>query len=169
MLLLSSTFFQNQLFQKILSGTLSVSHSLDPDQDWHFVGPDLVQTVCKHYKQTPKVAACKERVVIKQQVRKEKKPSFFKAEHETYIEDFFIEKRHTAISLLLIWEWFIYHNIFFHQFRKACIIYRISDWECLRRLMTQRVILFFSRADSSFMWFLNLLKSLMQNYPACKS
>ena len=34
MLLLSS-------FQKILSGTLSVSKCLDPDQDWHSVSPDL--------------------------------------------------------------------------------------------------------------------------------
>ena len=43
MLLLSSAeLFQNQLFQKILSGTLSdLSNSLDPDQDRHFVGPDL--------------------------------------------------------------------------------------------------------------------------------
>ena len=43
MLLLSSAeLFQNQLFQKILSGTLSdLSNSLDPDQDRQNVGPDL--------------------------------------------------------------------------------------------------------------------------------
>ena len=44
-LLLSADFFQNELFQKILSGTLSVSNSLDLDQDQRSVSPDLVQTV----------------------------------------------------------------------------------------------------------------------------
>ena len=36
-------FFQNLLFWKILSGmhTIIVSNSLDPDQVWHSVGPDL--------------------------------------------------------------------------------------------------------------------------------
>ena len=35
-------FFLNKLFQKILSGILiSVLNSLGPDQDRHFVGPDL--------------------------------------------------------------------------------------------------------------------------------
>ena len=33
--------FQNYFFQIILSGILSVSNGLDPDQDQHFVGPDL--------------------------------------------------------------------------------------------------------------------------------
>ena len=33
--------FQNQVFGKIISGTLSVSNSLDPDQVRHYVGPDL--------------------------------------------------------------------------------------------------------------------------------
>ena len=39
----SADFFQNQLFQKILSdrNTTRVSNSLDPDQAAHFVGPDL--------------------------------------------------------------------------------------------------------------------------------
>ena len=37
----SANFFQNQLFQKILSWIPSVSNSLDPDQARHFVGPDL--------------------------------------------------------------------------------------------------------------------------------
>ena len=41
LLLSSADFFQNQLFQKILSGTLCESNCLDPDQDRHFVGPDL--------------------------------------------------------------------------------------------------------------------------------
>ena len=42
-LLLSADFFQNKLFQKILSGSRSirVSNGLDPDQDQHSVGPDL--------------------------------------------------------------------------------------------------------------------------------
>ena len=34
-------FFQNYIFPKILSGIQPVSNSLDPDQDQHFVGPDL--------------------------------------------------------------------------------------------------------------------------------
>ena len=29
-----------------------MSNSLDPDQARHFVGPDLVQTVCKGHQQT---------------------------------------------------------------------------------------------------------------------
>ena len=37
----SADFFQNQLFQKILSHIPLVSSSLDPDQAQHFVGPDL--------------------------------------------------------------------------------------------------------------------------------
>ena len=35
----STDFFQNELFEKILSGTLS--NSLDPDHGRHSVGPDL--------------------------------------------------------------------------------------------------------------------------------
>ena len=42
MLLLSSAdFLQNELFQKEFRNTISVSNSLDPDQDRHSVGPDL--------------------------------------------------------------------------------------------------------------------------------
>ena len=41
MVLLSSADFSKLTFQKILSGTMSVSNVLDPDQDRHFVGPDL--------------------------------------------------------------------------------------------------------------------------------
>ena len=41
MLLLSSADFFQVNFKKILSGTLSVSNSLDPDQAQHSVGPDL--------------------------------------------------------------------------------------------------------------------------------
>ena len=35
--------------------TIRVSNSLDPDQDRHSVGPDLVQTVCKSYQRMSKV------------------------------------------------------------------------------------------------------------------
>ena len=38
---LSSADFQNQLFPKNLSETLSVWNRLDPDQEQHFVVPDL--------------------------------------------------------------------------------------------------------------------------------
>ena len=42
LLLPSAELFQNQLFKKILSGTLSnLSNILGPDQDRLFVGPDL--------------------------------------------------------------------------------------------------------------------------------
>ena len=40
-LFLSGDIFQNQHFQKIFSGTLSVSNGLDPDQAQHSVRPDL--------------------------------------------------------------------------------------------------------------------------------
>ena len=56
MLLLSSDFLK-----KNLSGTLSVisiSNRLDPDQDQHFVGPDLVPNCLERLK------ASKERVQI---------------------------------------------------------------------------------------------------------
>ena len=36
----SADFFQNQLFEKIISGTPSVSNNLDPDQARRSVGPD---------------------------------------------------------------------------------------------------------------------------------
>ena len=39
-----------------------MSNSLDPNQAPDFVGPDLVQTVCKGYQQTTKVATSVERV-----------------------------------------------------------------------------------------------------------
>ena len=42
--------------------TSRVSNSLDPDQDGHSVGPDLVQTVCKGFQQMTEVVASKERV-----------------------------------------------------------------------------------------------------------
>ena len=42
-LLLFADFFSKLAFQKILSGTLPIrmSNSLEPDQDRHFVGPNL--------------------------------------------------------------------------------------------------------------------------------
>ena len=56
LLLASADFFQNELFQKILSGTLSEcqTNSLDLDQDQCSVGPDL------GYDQTTKVGTSKE-------------------------------------------------------------------------------------------------------------
>ena len=66
MLLLSSAdSFQNYLFQKIISGTISVSNYFDPDQDRRTVGPDWVRTVFKGYQQTTNVAASKGRVYVK--------------------------------------------------------------------------------------------------------
>ena len=59
------TFFQNYLFQKKFSGT-----PLECQTVWIQIRTDVVsvliwiQTVCKDYKQTAKVAACKERVNI---------------------------------------------------------------------------------------------------------
>ena len=68
MLLLSSgDFFQNQLFQKILSGTLSECQTV-----WIQIRTDIllvliwVQTVCKCNQQTTKVAASMERVKHKE-------------------------------------------------------------------------------------------------------
>ena len=64
MLLLSSAdFFQNQLFQKILSGALIECQTV-----WIQIRTDIlsvliwVQTVCKGYQQMTKVATSKERV-----------------------------------------------------------------------------------------------------------
>ena len=48
-------FFQNQLFWKILSGTISECRT-DPDQAWHFVRCDLVRERAKirnRYNQAP--------------------------------------------------------------------------------------------------------------------
>ena len=60
-LMLSANFFSKLTFQNSLSGTLSECHlnSLDPDQDRQFSLSVLiwVQTVCKGYQQTTKVAA----------------------------------------------------------------------------------------------------------------
>ena len=56
--LLSFSNFSKNYFRN----TISVAKGLNPDQDRHSVGPDLVLSVCKGYKQTTKVAASKERV-----------------------------------------------------------------------------------------------------------
>ena len=48
MLLLCADFFQNQLFQEILSETLSECQTvLDPEKDQQNVGPDLAPN-CLH-------------------------------------------------------------------------------------------------------------------------
>ena len=39
----SADFFQNKLFQKNISGTLSVSNSLDPDEDGSDLDPNYLQ------------------------------------------------------------------------------------------------------------------------------
>ena len=41
MLLSSADFFQNHFLKHSFRTTIRVSNSLDPDQDRHFVGPDL--------------------------------------------------------------------------------------------------------------------------------
>ena len=56
MLLLSADFFQNELFQKILSETLS------ENQTRHFMGPDLDQMFEKVISRWQNVAASKESV-----------------------------------------------------------------------------------------------------------
>ena len=61
-ILLSSAdfFFSKLTFSKqSFRNTIRVSNGLDPDQDRHFVGPDLGQTICKGYQQTTKVTASK--------------------------------------------------------------------------------------------------------------
>ena len=52
------TFPKRKFFRNIIR----VSNSLNPDQARRFVGPDLVQTVCKGYQQTANVAISGERV-----------------------------------------------------------------------------------------------------------
>ena len=60
-LLLSADFFQNQLFQKTLPGTLLMSNCLDPDQDRQYVGPDLGPDCLQRLSISRRhVAACKE-------------------------------------------------------------------------------------------------------------
>ena len=63
MFLLSSAHFFF-FFKNSFRNTIRVSYGLDPDQDQHFVSPDLSQTVCKGYQQRPKVTASKERVKL---------------------------------------------------------------------------------------------------------
>ena len=64
------TFFQNYLFQKILSGTLSESQI-----NWIQIRPDIllgliwVQTVCKDYQQTTELAAGRQRAMKVQQFK----------------------------------------------------------------------------------------------------
>ena len=65
-MLLSSDFFQNELFQKILSdrNTYRVSNNLDPDRDRHSVSPDLGPKCLQRLSAEDQVAASKERVNI---------------------------------------------------------------------------------------------------------
>ena len=61
----SADIFQNELFQKILSETLSECQTV-----WIQIRPDrmsglvLVQTVCQNYQQTTKFAAGRQRVIL---------------------------------------------------------------------------------------------------------
>ena len=48
--MLTKLIFQNKSFRN----TIIVSNGLDPDQDRHGVGSDLVQTVCKGHQHTTK-------------------------------------------------------------------------------------------------------------------
>ena len=48
----SADFFQNKLFQKIISGTLSECQTF-----WIQIRPDVIQTVCKDQQQKTKFAA----------------------------------------------------------------------------------------------------------------
>ena len=63
LLLPSADFFQNLLFQKILSGTLSECQMVWIQiRTYMLLVLILVKTVCKGYQQTTKVAASQERV-----------------------------------------------------------------------------------------------------------
>ena len=66
MLLLSSAdllfTFKLGYSKKYFWNNIRMSNGLEPDQNCHSVGPDWVQTACKAYQETTKVAASKERV-----------------------------------------------------------------------------------------------------------
>ena len=49
-------------FKKSFKNTISLSKCLDPDQERHFVGPDLGLNSCKDYLQKTKVVASKIKV-----------------------------------------------------------------------------------------------------------
>ena len=56
----ASVIFKFSIF--LLGFTIIVSNSLDPDQALYFVGPDLIQTVCKGDQQMTKVTTSGKRV-----------------------------------------------------------------------------------------------------------
>ena len=56
-LILHADLFQFLFLKKSFRNTFRESNGLNPDQDRRFVGPDLVQTVCKAYQQMVKIAA----------------------------------------------------------------------------------------------------------------
>ena len=45
-------FSKTNVSKNSFRNTILVSNRLDPDQDRHFVGPDLGPSVCKGYQQT---------------------------------------------------------------------------------------------------------------------
>ena len=61
-LLSFADFFKINFFKNIFLITIRVSNSLDPDQDSQNMVLNCVQTHCKNYPQTTKIAASKERV-----------------------------------------------------------------------------------------------------------
>ena len=60
----SAEFIFHFFFKKFFLDFYHGSNGLDPDQDRHFVSPDLVQTVRKGYQQKTTVAVSKERVKL---------------------------------------------------------------------------------------------------------
>ena len=64
MLLLSSTGFssKNNFFKNSFRNPLQVSNNLNPDQDRHFVGPDLASNCLQRLSADEKVAVSKQRV-----------------------------------------------------------------------------------------------------------
>ena len=55
---LSLLLLYADFFSKFLSGTLSVSNGLDPDQDRHSVGPDLGQNCLQRLSADNKCVCC---------------------------------------------------------------------------------------------------------------
>ena len=61
LLLLTADFFQKFTFSKnSFRSTIRLSNNWDPDQDRHFVDPDLGPNCLRIYQQTTKVIASKE-------------------------------------------------------------------------------------------------------------
>ena len=59
------TYFKIDFFKNSFSDTIRVLNSLDPDQDGHFVGPDLGPNYLQRLSPDDKVTASEERVIRK--------------------------------------------------------------------------------------------------------